>query len=278
MVYRRHSYRYSNWASIGTTTATSFDVTRRTSGTYLYRIKGIFGDCGGASSDGPYSETQQITVELGPPTLSPTADFTATPSSTEVGETITFDASASHDNDVHGAEPSIGRYFWSFGDGGTLSSTDPVVTHAYAAAGIYRVLLTVIDNEGETAESEAYIVINEPQPGEINASGSGYIIVGQKRANFGFDASTTGAHVSGSLEYHDRANHLKVTAIAVDTVQRFGNRVAFSGTCTLNKHPGLTFTVEVVDQGGAGDTFRLRLSNGYDVSGPVHGGDIRIGP
>jgi len=71
----------------------------------------------------------------------PTASFTLSPSIPVVNETITFDASASSDPDGH-----IVQYEWDFDDGNYINEIDPTTTHAYTTAGIYTVMLTVIDN------------------------------------------------------------------------------------------------------------------------------------
>lgn len=266
----------SNFTRIGTTTGTSFNITGRANGTYIYRINGLFGDCGSSPASGPYSGVEQITVELGPPTFNPTARFTAAPNPAEVNHAITFDASGSHDNDASGPPPEIRTYFWTFGDGSTEISSSPVVTHSYAAAGAYRVLLMITDNEGETAEAETFVQINESQPAEIHLSGAGYIMQNGK-ANFAFEAAKTGGRFSGNLTYHDRNPNLKVASLAVTSVQRFGNGAVFSGTCTLNKKPGFTFTVTVEDNGpGSSDTFRINLSNGYEAYGTLARGNIQV--
>lgn len=267
----------SNWTQIATTSATSYDVTGRGNGTYLYRINGLFGDCASGGTAGDYSNVQQITVELGPPTFNPTASFMANPNPAEAGQSITFDASTSHDNDTSGPPPEIGTYFWTFGDGTTETTSSPVTTHSYAAAGAYRVLLMIVDNEGETASTESFVQVNEPQPAQIRVSGAGHILISGQRANFAFEAVKDGAAFSGNLTYHDRGPNIKVMSLAVTSVQRFGNRAVFKGTCTVNKQPGFTFTVTVVDNGlGSSDTFRLQLSNGYDASGTLASGNIQF--
>ena len=267
----------SNWTQIATTHATSYSVTGRGNGTYLYRINGLFGDCAANPSSGPYSGTQQITVELGPPTFVPTASFTANPNPAEVNQSITFDASVSHDNDTSGPPPEIGTYFWTFGDGTTETTSSPITTHSYTTAGAYRVLLIITDNEGETAQTETLVQVNEAQPATIQVSGAGFIILSGQKANFAFEAEKQGASFSGNLTYHDRGPNLKVVSLAVTSVQRFGNRAVFSGTCTLNKQPGFTFTVTVEDSGpGNSDTFRINLSNGYEASGTLAGGNIQF--
>ena len=267
----------SNWNQIATTSATSFDVTGRGNGTYLYRINGVFGDCASGGRAGDYSNLQQITVELGPPTINPTASFTAAPNPAETNQSITFDASGSHDNDMSGPPPEIRTCFWTFGDGTTETTSSPVTAHSYAAPGAYRVLLMITDNEGETDATELFIQVNEPQPAQIHVSGAGYILLNGQKANFAFEAVKDGAALSGNLTYHDRGPNVKVTSLAVTSVQRFGNRAVFSGTCTLNKQLGFTFTVTVEDGGPASsDTFRINLSNGYEASGTLAGGNIQF--
>jgi PKD repeat protein len=78
----------------------------------------------------------------------PTAAFIYSPINPYVGVTVTFDASISYDPDG-----SIVSYFWDLGDGATESGM--IVTHAYAVAGTFSVLLTVTDNDAliDTATS-----------------------------------------------------------------------------------------------------------------------------
>jgi PKD repeat protein len=74
----------------------------------------------------------------------PTADFTYSPLSPLVNETITFDASTSTPNGG-----SIANYTWNFDDGTPqVAETDPITTHTYLSNGTFNVTLTVIDTEG----------------------------------------------------------------------------------------------------------------------------------
>lgn len=59
------------------------------------------------------------------------------------GAPTTFDASASTDRDGE-----IARYEWDFGDGATAATGSPTASHAYASPGVYRVKLTLTDDEG----------------------------------------------------------------------------------------------------------------------------------
>jgi PKD repeat protein len=74
--------------------------------------------------------------------LPPVVAFT-TPVSGTVGQSLSFDASGSHDPDGQ-----IVSYAWNFGDGVTQNSDQPVISYSYAQPGLYTVTLTVTDNDG----------------------------------------------------------------------------------------------------------------------------------
>ncbi len=262
-----------------------FDVTDRASGTYYYRIAGKFGDP--CNQLGPYSNTRQITVDRSgqPEPLDPTASFTAMPNPAEVGQTVNFDGSASTDNDDVGCDRTansnkcIVSYFWTFGDGTTSTTSGPTTNHSYSAPGTYRATLTVTDNDGQTDQAELFIEVSQgPGLGEKKITGAGWIPISTEKGNFGFNASRKGiAAPTGSLTYGDKLNKVKVQSEGVSSFSISGNTATFSGPCTINKVSGFTYTVEVVDNGepGSGDSFRIRLSNGYDRGGMLGGGNIK---
>lgn len=84
----------------------------------------------------------------------PTANFTASPTTTTTGTNIAFTDSTT-------GSPTT--WAWTFGDGGTASSQNP--THAYAAAGTYTVALTATNASGSnTLTRTNYITISAPVP------------------------------------------------------------------------------------------------------------------
>jgi len=87
----------------------------------------------------------------------PSASF-AGPSSATIVQEVTFDGSASMDNDTVGA--GIVGYAWDFGDGFTGSGAS--AAHRYLLTGTYTVTLTVTDGEGQTASASRSIRVKNP--------------------------------------------------------------------------------------------------------------------
>jgi len=85
----------------------------------------------------------------------PIANFTYSPETPLVDETVTFNASNSEPNGG-----TIVSYNWDFGDGSApVNTTSPTITHIYTATGNYTVTLTVVDSENLTDTTFASIII-----------------------------------------------------------------------------------------------------------------------
>jgi len=120
------------------------------------------------SKSGYQSETRHVTVIAGatstvsvtltaiPTNAPPVANFGFTPTNPIVGDTVSFDASASSDSDG-----SISSYAWNFGDGNTGSGQ--FATHLFATSGTYTVTLTVTDNEAAQGTTSAAITMGTSQ-------------------------------------------------------------------------------------------------------------------
>jgi len=90
----------------------------------------------------------------------PTAEFTASSTNISVGDTVTFDASASED--IDGA---IVEYAWDFGD--NTQGTGETTTHTYATACALnqcKVTLTVKDNLNQVSNDTIPIAIDTTAP------------------------------------------------------------------------------------------------------------------
>lgn len=89
----------------------------------------------------------------------PTCSITANPSSPDIGETVTFQATATSPNG------NVINYTWDFGDGSAKrSSKTPLITHAYNDAGVFNVVLTVTDETGAQSVCTTQVVIQGTAP------------------------------------------------------------------------------------------------------------------
>lgn len=90
--------------------------------------------------------------------IDPVASVTAVPTTGTTPLTVVFDASASVDTDG-----TIASYAWDFGDGQTASFTIAVASHQFtlqSVSAVFRVLLTVTDDEGASDQAVVDITVN----------------------------------------------------------------------------------------------------------------------
>ena len=99
------------------------------------------------------------------PNIPPTASFIYNPVSPIIaGDTaVSFNAVGSRDSDG-----SIASYVWSWGDGTPeQSTTSPTITHVFADTPtrcvdvIYAVLLTVVDDKGDSSSASQQVKVTE---------------------------------------------------------------------------------------------------------------------
>jgi PKD repeat protein len=124
--------------------ATGATVTHRYTNHGMYLVSLTVTD-GGGSTD---SCSKPITISDTPPICS----FTYSPDNPRVGDYVFFDGRGSYD--IDGTIPS---WFWSFGDNNT--GTGSFASHRYTNIGNYTVILTVIDDDGNTASCNTSIIV-----------------------------------------------------------------------------------------------------------------------
>jgi PKD repeat protein len=129
------------------------------------------------AQNGTYSVTLTVTDDSGAPNTStttatiadtdPEANFTGSPASGSEPLTVVFtDDSTSYDG--------ITAWAWDFNNDGTVDSTAPNPTYEYIDEGNYTVILTVSEEDGDTAtmRTENYITVSSIiQPPVANLNG-----------------------------------------------------------------------------------------------------------
>jgi len=107
-------------------------------------------------------------------------------------------------------------------------------------------------------------------------TGGGWI---NDKATFGVSGGIKSNKFWGQLSYNDHTNGVKVKSssvtayIVIDEVTR-----QIEGIANINGSGAFTYKVIVVDNGepGRNDSFSIELSNGYNASGTLHGGNIQL--
>ena len=99
--------------------------------------------------------------------IEPVAEFTYIPQTPGVGASVSFDASNSYDSDG-----TIESYLWDFGDGTSVTTTNPVTAHIYNSTNTYQVELTVTDDTGLTSSVSQDVLVRIPTDISISTSSS----------------------------------------------------------------------------------------------------------
>jgi len=140
----------------------------------------------------------------------PTASFTPSTNSLNVGEAITFDASASSDSDG-----SVVSYAWDFdGDGTTdVTRTAPLVTHTYDAFGEYAVTLTVTDDNGATDSTVKTVEVRDPSTSPVDGvSDALWVAVAQNDGTDGLSLADLGNAIQ---EYRANPSDADVGGVSI---------------------------------------------------------------
>ncbi len=109
---------------------------------HVYSSAGSYTAVLTVEDDDGYTDDFEIEITV-VDNLLPSASFTTSDCSVQIGDAINLDASASEDPDG-----TIVSYDWDFGDGNY--DTGETLSHTYTAAGGYTVILTVADDAGGT--------------------------------------------------------------------------------------------------------------------------------
>lgn len=154
-----------NWDFGDGTSATGPDVSK------IWAREGVFTvTLFAANADGEISQqTHEFTVIAENVLRVPSAGFTLSGDTVEVGETVTF-------SDTSTGDPQA--LFWDFGDGTTGSGSQ--VSHRYSQPGVYTVTLTASNDAGpNSVTTEVTVVSGVDPPVAVIAPFTGVVEVGQ---------------------------------------------------------------------------------------------------
>ena len=128
---------------------------------------GIAVDRGGAVASPVVDDTGDTDLTSTMANDPPTADITHSPTSPEVGQTVSFDASGSTDSDG-----TLVEYAWDFDGDGTYetSTAEPTVTHSYSTAGTRSATVRVTDDDGTTDTATTTVGVNGPPTADLTHS------------------------------------------------------------------------------------------------------------
>jgi len=130
---------------------------------HKYKKNGLYNATVVVIDNDGYNDTATLTVIVG---TMPIVTFVVNPSGNiKPAETVTFDASGSYDPDGN-----ITKYIWIFGDGSNATTDTPTITHVYEKRGVYKVSLTVVDDEGLFNSTAKTILIGIPPRADFTFS------------------------------------------------------------------------------------------------------------
>lgn len=135
------------WSFGAEATGSGRIVTYQFQNAQTYAVTLTVTDAAGATG----TTTQTVAVAAG---TAPTADFTFSPSSPGIFETVSFTAEASRPGQ---AGRTLASHVWQFGDG--TSATGLRVSKTYSRTGTYTVTLTVTDSAGVQATTTQDVTV-----------------------------------------------------------------------------------------------------------------------
>jgi hypothetical protein len=217
----------------------------------------------------PVSDTAPLTVSNVDPVIT---SFTG-PSDPVAVDTEVLVSGAFTDagaNDTHSATIDWGDDTVTGPD--AVSGGSVTGTHAYSAAGIYTVTLTVTDDDGGSdTETYMYVVVYDPSAGFVTGGGWIWSPEGayvddpglEGRANFGFVAKYKKGQTipDGQTQFQFQAGGLNFHSTSYQWLVVSGAKATYKGWGTINGSGDYRFLLSAIDGqlSGGGDVDRFRI-------------------
>jgi len=204
----------------------------------------------------------------------PVANFTESAETVLTGEVVCFNASASYDPDG-----IIVGYFWDFGDG--TNDTGTIVCHAYTDDGAYVVTLTITDDDGATASTNATKTVLNRLP-IANFTESAETVYTSEVIYFDASASydSDGTIVSYLWDFGDGANGTGVTVdhaytddrsyvVTLTVTDDDGSTATAVAFKTISNRPPTAAFTHKAKTAYSGEVIRFDASASFDPDGYV---------
>jgi len=139
-----------------------------------------------------------------------------------------------------------------------------------------------VQDPGEPGDTAAKTWLLPPStPGQVTGGGQISTLTGALATlELNPQLKSLGDTIKGKVQYQDQGTPGRmVRSVRLDALVISGNSAIVFGTATVDGEGSFVFRVDVVDNGepGGDDTFRLRMSDGYDSgTAALEGGNIQI--
>jgi PKD repeat protein len=237
----------------------AFTVTAPPAGALAGSVVTILAIPVGSVSGGSVARTIEVQLTGAANTTTPTASFTVTPVSPEVGQVTSFDASATTDEGVACLDACT--YVWTFGS--EAVRTGRIQTHAFQTSGIHSVSLTVTDASGSSATRQQNVTVTaaaRPTVGAITVTPA--IPFAGQATSFAaaFTVAANHSIVSFTWQWGDGTTTTTANASTTHTFDRNGVYVV-TVTATDDLGQSASASASVTVGGGATASFTFSPTN-----------------
>jgi hypothetical protein len=257
-------------ATSGTAASWTYSATGLSQGAHTFQSKAtdLVGNAGLSSIVHVTVDTINPTITISSPSNGATINTGSFPVSGSAFDTNLKKVDVAIDSGTF--QPATGTSSWSFAVTGLGN-------------GLHTVTAEATDFAGNTQTTSITITVKIPTNTKGKVSGKGAI---GGTTDFDFKVqSKDGISFSGSLEYDDKSNKIKLDSISITSlsVDSSNSKANFSGNAKLNEKSGYTFNVYVEDNGKSGknDFFSIKIfdsagSTIYEKSNKLTEGKIQI--
>jgi PKD repeat protein len=205
-----------------------------------------------------------LSISVNPANASaPTAAFTFSPTTPEIGQVVTFDGSTTTDE---GVACSSCAFTWDFGSDGI--ATGRIVTHTFTAAGPFIVRLTAVDSTGTVSRAvqQTVTVTATTIPTGLTVTSSPALPIAKQAATFTATATPAANHriVSYQFVWGDGDSSTQNSPVIQHTYSQGGQ---FLLTLTVRDDLGQTATRATVITVSSGLTASFTVNPAAPTAG-----------